>query len=74
MELGAGSGLVAICLAKIKAARVTITDGDSETLTNCSHNLAINGICIAEQQVQLALLKLLKDLASVKMHFKLTAY
>lgn len=43
LELGAGTGVVGISLARMGAARVLLTDGNSATVENCSHNLQLNG-------------------------------
>ena len=42
LELGCGSGLVGICLHRIGAAQITLTDGNMQTLANCQHNLDTN--------------------------------
>lgn len=41
-EVGSGVGLVGICLAHVKASKVTLTDGDHLTLANMRSNLELN--------------------------------
>ncbi len=48
LELGCGAGLLGVVLHRMGAAGVSLTDGDSQTLCNCCHNLHING---AEVQI-----------------------
>lgn len=44
-ELGCGTGLVGICLSRLKACRsVILTDGNRDSLQNCCRNLDQNGI------------------------------
>jgi ribosomal protein L11 methylase PrmA len=43
IELGCGPGLVAACLARLQPACLLLTDGDPQTLVNCSSNMALNG-------------------------------
>ena len=43
IELGAGTGVVGISLARVGAARVVLTDGNGATVENCRHNLKLNG-------------------------------
>jgi len=43
LELGCGAGLLGVVLHRTGAAGVSLTDGDSQTLCNCRHNLHING-------------------------------
>ncbi|GAY63918.1 hypothetical protein CUMW_229450 [Citrus unshiu] len=40
--VGSGVGLVGICLAHVKASKVTLTDGDHLTLANMRSNLELN--------------------------------
>lgn len=42
LEVGSGVGLVGICLAHVKASKVTLTDGDHLTLANMRSNLELN--------------------------------
>ena len=42
LELGCGSGLVGICLHRVGATQITLTDGNVQTLGNCQRNLDIN--------------------------------
>ncbi len=42
MELGCGAGMLGVLLQRVGAAGVCLTDGDSQTLCNCLHNLRIN--------------------------------
>jgi predicted nicotinamide N-methyase len=41
--LGCGPGLVAACLARLQPACLLLTDGDPQTLVNCSSNMRLNG-------------------------------
>jgi ribosomal protein L11 methylase PrmA len=43
IELGCGPGLVAACTARLQPACLLLTDGDPQTLVNCSSNMALNG-------------------------------
>lgn len=42
LEVGSGVGLVGICLARVKASEVILTDGDLSTLANMKLNLEMN--------------------------------
>ncbi|KAJ4719514.1 Methyltransferase family protein [Melia azedarach] len=44
LEVGSGVGLVGICLAHVKASKVTLTDGDLSTLANMRSNLELNNL------------------------------
>ncbi|KAJ4719300.1 Protein-lysine N-methyltransferase [Melia azedarach] len=44
MWVGSGVGLVGICLAHVKASKVTLTDGDLSTLANMRSNLELNNL------------------------------
>ena len=44
VELGCGVGLLGICLHRVGAGPLTLTDGDMRTVTNCCSNLNLNGI------------------------------
>jgi len=44
LELGAGAGMVGVCLARLAAAKIVLTDGDLATLANLRHNLQVNGV------------------------------
>ncbi|KAM7273761.1 hypothetical protein ACFE04_028425 [Oxalis oulophora] len=43
-EVGSGVGLVGICLAHVKAAKVILSDGDLSTLANMKINLELNNL------------------------------
>ncbi|GAB4855513.1 hypothetical protein Ancab_024132 [Ancistrocladus abbreviatus] len=43
-EVGAGVGLLGICLEHVKASKVTLSDGDLSSLANLKFNLEINQI------------------------------
>ncbi|XP_031276362.1 uncharacterized protein LOC116134851 isoform X1 [Pistacia vera] len=45
-EVGSGVGLVGVCLAQAKAAKVILTDGDLSTLVNLRSNLELNQLSI----------------------------
>ena len=44
VELGCGVGLLGICLHRVGAGPLTLTDGDIRTVTNCCSNLNLNDI------------------------------
>jgi hypothetical protein len=44
LQLGAGAGMVGVCLARLAAAKIVLTDGDLATLANLRHNLQVNGV------------------------------
>ena len=44
MELGCGSGLVALCLARLGLRHVLATDADADALRLCHDNAAANGV------------------------------
>ena len=44
LELGAGTGMVAVALHRVGAARVICTDGNEQALDNCRRNLHLNGV------------------------------
>lgn len=44
VELGSGSGLVGVCLQRVKCSTLVLTDGNAAALQNCSENLTLNGI------------------------------
>ncbi|CAD7695028.1 unnamed protein product [Ostreobium quekettii] len=44
LELGSGTGLVAVCLARVGARLAILTDGQQKAVENCRHNLNLNGI------------------------------
>lgn len=48
MELGAGAGLVGVCLHRVGAGSVLLTDRDAQTLRNCRRNLEENGVVLGE--------------------------
>ncbi|XP_074326294.1 uncharacterized protein LOC141664270 isoform X2 [Apium graveolens] len=45
-EVGSGVGLVGICLAHVRASKVTLSDGDLSTLANMKLNLDLNQSCL----------------------------
>lgn len=45
LELGSGCGVVGAALVAVGADRVVLTDGDLQTVDNCSANFRLNGIC-----------------------------
>ncbi|KAF9589883.1 hypothetical protein IFM89_029246 [Coptis chinensis] len=51
LEVGCGVGLVGISLAKVKATKVILTDGDMSTLANLKLNLDLNHQLGAESEV-----------------------
>lgn len=48
VELGAGAGLVGICLHRVGAGSVLLTDRDAQALRNCRRNLEENGVALGE--------------------------
>ena len=47
-ELGAGAGLVGICLHRAGAESVLLTDLDAQALRNCRRNLEENGVALSD--------------------------
>ncbi|KAK9909829.1 hypothetical protein WJX75_008135 [Coccomyxa subellipsoidea] len=47
-ELGCGPGVVGISLQRVGAGSILLTDGDSQTLLNCRHNLGINNVLVKD--------------------------
>lgn len=45
-EVGSGVGLVGICLAHVKASKVTLSDGDLSSLANLKLNLELNKLSL----------------------------
>jgi len=44
LELGCGLGAVGVVLSRVGAARVLCTDGDSQTVANCTLNVGTHGV------------------------------
>lgn len=44
VELGCGAGVVGVCLHRVGAGSILLTDGDERTVSNARHNLAQNGV------------------------------
>ena len=42
LELGCGSGVVGVALSRAGAARILLTDGNSDAVQNCEHNMRLN--------------------------------
>ncbi|CAL5194700.1 unnamed protein product [Lathyrus oleraceus] len=51
-EIGAGVGLVGLCLAHVKASEVILTDGDLSTLANMKLNLELNNLNVETDALQ----------------------
>ncbi|XP_044963991.1 putative uncharacterized protein DDB_G0277003 [Hordeum vulgare subsp. vulgare] len=50
-ELGSGVGLVGVCLNRVGASKVILTDGDASTLTNMKANMEMNNLYIGDSQL-----------------------
>ena len=44
LELGCGTGMVGVALARAGAAELLLTDGNADAVANCRRNLALNGV------------------------------
>ncbi|KAJ9530964.1 hypothetical protein QJQ45_028748, partial [Haematococcus lacustris] len=44
LELGCGSGALATCVTRLCPSHLILTDGDESSITNCMHNLRLNGV------------------------------
>lgn len=50
IELGCGTGMVGVALARAGASPLLLTDGNAEAVGNCRRNLALNGVEVQSEE------------------------
>lgn len=50
IELGCGTGVVGVALARAGASPLLLTDGNAEAVANCCRNLALNGVEVQSEE------------------------